>query len=142
MTRSVRRVLLAAPVLALKFAGWAPELTALITDGDTPLVPRPIYTLPAEHRWDRVPGVTLLGDAAHLASPQRRRSQRGDARRRRTRPGCRRAPRRPRDRARRVREGHVPRAAAAAADTDFLLMFADDAPHGVIAKWTGAEQAL
>lgn len=36
-----------------------------------------------------------------------------------------------------------PRAAAAAAEaTDLRLMFADDAPHGVIAMWTGAEQAL
>jgi len=52
-----------------EFDGWAPELTALITDSDTPPVLRTLYTLPAEHRWDRVPGVTLLGDAAHLAAP-------------------------------------------------------------------------
>jgi 2-polyprenyl-6-methoxyphenol hydroxylase-like FAD-dependent oxidoreductase len=52
-----------------EFAGWAPELSALITDGDTPLVPRPIYALPDGHRWDRVPGVTLVGDAAHLTAP-------------------------------------------------------------------------
>ena len=54
---------------AEEFNGWAPELTALITGGDTDPVLRPIYTLPAEHRWQRVPGVTLLGDAAHLMSP-------------------------------------------------------------------------
>ncbi|KOU33260.1 FAD-dependent oxidoreductase [Streptomyces sp. WM6373] len=55
--------------IAAEFDGWAPELTALITDGDTAPVLRPHYALPAGHRWDRVPGVTLLGDAAHLAPP-------------------------------------------------------------------------
>jgi 2-polyprenyl-6-methoxyphenol hydroxylase-like FAD-dependent oxidoreductase len=55
--------------VAAEFDGWAPELTALITDGETTPVPRTIYTLPNGHRWDRVPGVTLLGDAAHLMPP-------------------------------------------------------------------------
>lgn len=55
--------------VAAEFDGWAPELTALITDGDTPPVARMIHTLPDGHRWDRVPGVTLLGDAAHLMPP-------------------------------------------------------------------------
>ncbi|MFE5583998.1 FAD-dependent oxidoreductase [Kitasatospora sp. NPDC056531] len=59
----------AAAQVAAEFAGWAPELTALITDGETALSPRPISALPIGHRWDRVPGVTLLGDAAHLMSP-------------------------------------------------------------------------
>ena len=59
----------AATRVAAEFGGWAPELTALITDGETAPVPRMIYTLPDAHRWDRVPGVTLLGDAAHLMPP-------------------------------------------------------------------------
>jgi 2-polyprenyl-6-methoxyphenol hydroxylase-like FAD-dependent oxidoreductase len=59
----------AAARVAAEFDGWAPELTALITGGDTAPVLRAIYTLPDGHRWDRVPGVTLLGDAAHLMPP-------------------------------------------------------------------------
>lgn len=55
--------------IAAEFADWAPELTSLITDTDTAPVLRPHYALSADHRWDRVPGVTLLGDAAHLAIP-------------------------------------------------------------------------
>jgi 2-polyprenyl-6-methoxyphenol hydroxylase-like FAD-dependent oxidoreductase len=55
--------------VAAELDGWAPQLTALITDGDTAPIARMIYTLPNDHRWDRVPGVTLLGDAAHLMPP-------------------------------------------------------------------------
>ncbi len=55
--------------IAREFHGWAPALTALITESDTLPVPRPIHTLPVGHRWDRIPGVTLLGDAAHLMPP-------------------------------------------------------------------------
>lgn len=55
--------------IATEFDGWATELTALITDGETAPVSRMIYTLPIDHRWGRVPGVTLLGDAAHLMPP-------------------------------------------------------------------------
>lgn len=55
--------------LVREFDGWAPELTALITDSDTPLLHRPHFTLPIGHRWDRVAGVTLIGDAAHLQAP-------------------------------------------------------------------------
>lgn len=55
--------------IAAEFEGWAPALTALITDGDTAPVLRPINALPVGHRWDRTSGVTLLGDAAHLSPP-------------------------------------------------------------------------
>lgn len=55
--------------VAAEFDGWTPELMALIIDGETAPVARMIHTLPDGHRWDRVPGVTLLGDAAHLMPP-------------------------------------------------------------------------
>lgn len=55
--------------VAAEFEGWAPALTALITDSDAPPVARSLHALPDDHRWERVPGVTLLGDAAHLAPP-------------------------------------------------------------------------
>lgn len=55
--------------VAAEFKGWAPALTALLTDTETYPILRPIYALPIEHTWNRVPGVTLLGDAAHLMSP-------------------------------------------------------------------------
>ncbi|QNE16661.1 FAD-dependent monooxygenase [Kribbella qitaiheensis] len=55
--------------VAAEFDRWAPELLALITDGETAPVARLIHTLPDGHRWDRVPGVTLIGDAAHLMPP-------------------------------------------------------------------------
>ncbi|MEU0858991.1 NAD(P)/FAD-dependent oxidoreductase [Streptomyces griseofuscus] len=51
------------------FEGWDENLRGLVTDADGPLTPRHIHALPTDHRWDRVPGVTLLGDAAHLMSP-------------------------------------------------------------------------
>ncbi len=55
--------------IAEVFNGWAPELTALITGGEAAPVPRPVHALPIKHRWNRLPGVTLLGDAAHLMAP-------------------------------------------------------------------------
>jgi 2-polyprenyl-6-methoxyphenol hydroxylase-like FAD-dependent oxidoreductase len=70
----IARIDFSDPVTALsrvaaEFDGWAPELIALLTDTETDPVLRPIHALPVEHRWDRVSGVTLLGDAAHLMSP-------------------------------------------------------------------------
>lgn len=51
------------------YEGWHPSLRALVADADGGLTPRPIFALPVGHSWRRVPGVTLLGDAAHVMSP-------------------------------------------------------------------------
>ncbi|MQY33981.1 Kynurenine 3-monooxygenase [Streptomyces sp. RB17] len=60
----------AAKTAVLKeFDGWDESLRSLVADADGALVPRRIHALPVGQRWDRVPGVTLLGDAAHLMSP-------------------------------------------------------------------------
>lgn len=51
------------------FTGWDERLRALVADADGPLVARPVHALPVGHSWERTPGVTLLGDAAHVMSP-------------------------------------------------------------------------
>ncbi len=51
------------------FDDWAPELVALVAEADDAYVPRPISMLPTGHSWPRSPGVTLIGDAAHVMSP-------------------------------------------------------------------------
>jgi 2-polyprenyl-6-methoxyphenol hydroxylase-like FAD-dependent oxidoreductase len=50
------------------FDGWAAPVLDLLRRG-TAFVHRPLYVLPVSHSWAHVPGVTLLGDAAHLMPP-------------------------------------------------------------------------
>ncbi|GLX41089.1 monooxygenase [Streptomyces roseochromogenus] len=52
-----------------RFTGWSDHLLGFITDTDTGYVNRPLYALPVPHTWTHTPGLTLLGDAAHLMSP-------------------------------------------------------------------------
>ncbi len=41
--------------VAAEYEGWAPELTALITDSEAAPNPRPLYTLPDGHHWRECP---------------------------------------------------------------------------------------
>ncbi|EHA27334.1 hypothetical protein ASPNIDRAFT_44772 [Aspergillus niger ATCC 1015] len=57
------------------YADWAPHLRAFVEAAEEPWRPWPLHRLDPEiyldgsPNWTRVPGVTLLGDAAHLATP-------------------------------------------------------------------------
>jgi 2-polyprenyl-6-methoxyphenol hydroxylase-like FAD-dependent oxidoreductase len=51
------------------FPDWNDKLTDLIRASDDRIIPWPIYALPIGYRWSHTPGITLLGDAAHLMSP-------------------------------------------------------------------------
>ncbi|WP_330260992.1 FAD-dependent oxidoreductase [Streptomyces sp. NBC_00539] len=55
--------------LLKEFAGWSDDLLGFITDTDTGYINRPLYALPVPHTWTPTPGITLVGDAAHLMSP-------------------------------------------------------------------------
>jgi len=61
--QAVRRFLLD------EFSDWAPALHPFLTESDGPYINRPIMLLPAPLTWDHTPGVTLLGDAAHVMAP-------------------------------------------------------------------------
>jgi len=51
------------------FDGWDPSLTALIEAGDSAATPRIVEAMPIDTRWTNQPGITLIGDAAHLMPP-------------------------------------------------------------------------
>ncbi|SDT79282.1 2-polyprenyl-6-methoxyphenol hydroxylase [Streptomyces sp. TLI_053] len=51
------------------FADWAPEFRDALAACDDSVRTQPLEMLPVGLRWSRRPGVTLVGDAAHLMSP-------------------------------------------------------------------------
>lgn len=60
----------AKKVLLDIFADWAPWTRRFIEIADeNAIYIRPLFHLVVGHRWEHKPGVTLIGDAAHLISP-------------------------------------------------------------------------
>jgi 2-polyprenyl-6-methoxyphenol hydroxylase-like FAD-dependent oxidoreductase len=51
------------------FEGWSWSLLRFIHESDNRMTVRPLSFLPVGHSWENRPGVTLLGDAAHVMSP-------------------------------------------------------------------------
>ncbi|MBX7554184.1 NAD(P)/FAD-dependent oxidoreductase [Streptomyces sp. NPDC004232] len=55
--------------LLTMFGGWDESLRYLLRNSDSGFTNRSLFVLPAPHTWEHVPGITLLGDAAHLMPP-------------------------------------------------------------------------
>ncbi|GJJ72488.1 hypothetical protein EMPS_04846 [Entomortierella parvispora] len=51
------------------FADWDDKIKEIILRSDDKFISRPIYELPVGIEWKSTPGLTLIGDAAHLMSP-------------------------------------------------------------------------
>jgi 2-polyprenyl-6-methoxyphenol hydroxylase-like FAD-dependent oxidoreductase len=51
------------------FEDWAPVLRDIVRLSDNTAQMRPLYMFPIGHSWESRPGLTLLGDAAHVMTP-------------------------------------------------------------------------
>jgi len=51
------------------FSDCGDDLKRCILSSQDGLIPRPTYMLPVSHKWHHRPGVTLIGDSAHLMTP-------------------------------------------------------------------------
>ncbi|WP_250009294.1 NAD(P)/FAD-dependent oxidoreductase [Actinoplanes sp. M2I2] len=51
------------------YQDWSPELLAMLLQVEGPIQLWPLSVMPPEHRWHPQPGLTMLGDAAHVMPP-------------------------------------------------------------------------
>lgn len=56
------------PLLAF-YADWSPQLTELLRAADDWFQPWMLYSFPPDQSWETRPGVTVIGDAAHVMTP-------------------------------------------------------------------------
>jgi 2-polyprenyl-6-methoxyphenol hydroxylase-like FAD-dependent oxidoreductase len=53
-----------------EFSDWISSITDIVRHTDSPFRAWPLYAMPVESlSWQTVPGVALLGDAAHVSTP-------------------------------------------------------------------------
>lgn len=55
--------------LISNYAGWSKESRDMLLESDDKFAVRPMYMLPVGYTLPHRPGITLLGDAAHLMTP-------------------------------------------------------------------------
>jgi len=56
--------------VAEAYRDWSPELLSMLLDVEDDTVQFwPLSVMPPEHRWNSRPGLTMLGDAAHVMPP-------------------------------------------------------------------------
>jgi 2-polyprenyl-6-methoxyphenol hydroxylase-like FAD-dependent oxidoreductase len=52
-----------------EFAGWNNNWHELFATKGVMFIPRPLYCMPLDQKWDAQPNITIIGDAAHLMPP-------------------------------------------------------------------------
>jgi 2-polyprenyl-6-methoxyphenol hydroxylase-like FAD-dependent oxidoreductase len=52
-----------------EYSGWGSTWYELFENATMPFIPRPIYCMPLDQTWKALPGLTMIGDAAHVMPP-------------------------------------------------------------------------